>query len=488
MRRLICRADGNAATGLGHLYRMFALYEMYKDTFGVTFITREDSEIKVIPKDYKTRLIPTSLRLQDEAEWLSHHFNAHEDIILIDGYHFVGDYQKQLNNLGFYIMYVDDLVTKKLHANIVVNHSENLHRSQFNSSQDSIFALGTKYAILRPQFLEAAKQGRKVNTIDTAFVCFGGADALDLTSKAVEALLQCNPVKKIHIILGGAYKHNSIFKLAENNSVIKIHQNLDETNLIKVMSACNFAIVPSSTILYEICCVKMPVLSGYFVDNQKNIYAAFDEEELIYPAEDFSKYNVEDFKNRIEAILNKTDYNYFIANQSKLFDGKIKQRFLNLLKPLEFRKATLEDSRLLFDWSNDDLVRQNSFNSEQLIFENHNQWFAEKLKDESQLFLIAMVDNQEAGLVRYSIEENNAVVGISISKPFRGKQLAPRFLIDSAKQYFKTNALPIFAYIKKENIASIKSFKNAGYVYLKDTEVKGYDSKIYQLEKKESHD
>ena len=305
MRTLICRADGNASTGLGHLYRMFALYEMYKDTFDVTFITRENSEIKVIPKDYKTRLIPTSVSLHDEAEWLSNQFNAEKDTVIADGYQFIGDYQKQLKKLGFHLMYVDDLVTEKLHADIVVNHSQNLHRGQFNAVQNSIFALGTKYAILRPQFLEAAKRDRKVNAIDTVFVCFGGADALDLTSKAVEALLQCQPVKKIHVILGGAYKHHSVFKLAENNSLIKIYQNLDETNLIKVMSACNFAIVPSSTILYEICCVKMPVLSGYFVDNQKNIYAAFDEDELIYPAEDFSKYKIEDFKNRITAILEK---------------------------------------------------------------------------------------------------------------------------------------------------------------------------------------
>lgn len=485
MRKLICRADGNAATGLGHLYRMFALYEMYKGTFDVTFITREDSETKVIPTDYKTTLIPTSISLLDEAEWLSSKYNAHEDIIIIDGYHFVGDYQKKLKEIGFYIVYVDDLVIEKLHADIIINHSENIHRSQFNSSLNSIFALGTKYAILRPQFLEAAKRNRKVDAIDTAFVCFGGADILDLSSKAVEALLKCKQVKKIHVILGGAYKHNSIFKLAETNSGITIHQNLEEASLIQVMTACNFAIVPSSTILYEICCVKMPVLSGYFVDNQKNIYNAFNDEELIYPAEDFSKYKVEDFQNRIEAILNKTDYNYFIANQSNLFDAKIKQRFLNLLIPLEFRKATIKDSRLLFDWSNDDLVRQNSFSSDKLIFENHNQWFTDKLKDENHLFLIAMVGNHEVGLVRYTIHNEHTVVGISISKQFRGKQLAARFLVESAKEYFKTNALPIFAYIKKQNIASVKSFENAGYMFLKETKVNDHDSVIYQLEKKE---
>ena len=155
---------------------------------------------------------------------------------------------------------------------------------------------------------------------------------------------------------------------------------------------------------------------------------------------------------------------------------------------IEFREATFKDSKLLFDWSNDHLVRQNSFNSEKLIFENHNQWFTEKLKDDKQLFLIAMVNNEEAGLVRYSLEKNNAVVGISISKQFRGKQLAARFLVESSKEYFKTNALPIFAYIKKENITSIKSFENAGYVFLRDTKVNNHDSVMYQLKKYESHD
>ena len=249
------------------------------------------------------------------------------------------------------------------------------------------------------------------------------------------------------------------------------------------MQKCHFAIVPASTILYEICCVKMPVLSGYFVANQKNIYQAFKEEHVIHPGGDFSEYTVNDFSTAIKAILKLSNYDLFIENQTKLFDSKIKQRFLNLLLPVDFREATIHDSKLIFDWSNDDLVRQNSYNSEPLIFENHNTWFVEQLKDNKQLFLIALVDNSEAGLVRFTLKEEHAVVGISISKEFRGKQLASRFLIASAKIYFKTNALPIFAYIKKANIASIKSFENAGYKFLKATTLKGHESVIYQLEK-----
>ena len=32
-KKIIFRADGNATTGLGHLYRLFALVEMYKNDY-----------------------------------------------------------------------------------------------------------------------------------------------------------------------------------------------------------------------------------------------------------------------------------------------------------------------------------------------------------------------------------------------------------------------------------------------------------------------
>lgn len=483
MKTILCRADGNASNGLGHLYRMFALYEIYKADYDVRFVTREDSSLAVIPEGYNLITIPETVALNQEAQWLALQFDSKSTIIIADGYHFVGDYQKQLKQEDFYLVYIDDLVTEKIHADIVVNHSQKLQRHLFNTRKDTVFALGTKYAILRPLFLEAAKETRSVEIIDTAFVCFGGADALDLTSKAVEALLQCNPIKKIHVVLGGAYKHDTIFKITKNHPRISIHKNLNESELIRIMQECNFAIVPSSTILYEICCVNMPVLSGYFVDNQKNIYQAFDEDKVIYPGGDFSKYSAEDFRTAIKDILKMSNYQYFIENQSKLFDGKIKERFLNLLLPIEFRAATLKDSKLIFNWSNEALVRQNSFNSEALVFENHDEWYREKLQEASQIFLIVMVDQTEAALVRYTIQDDHAVVGISISKAFRGKQLASRILIDSAKEYFKTNTLPIFAFIKKNNIASIRSFENAGYTFLKATKVKDHDSVVYQLEK-----
>jgi len=55
------------------------------------------------------------------------------------------------------------------------------------------------------------------------------------------------------------------------------------------MQSCQMAIAPASTILYEVCSVKMPVLSGFYVGNQKQIYQGLVDENVVFAGGDFSK-------------------------------------------------------------------------------------------------------------------------------------------------------------------------------------------------------
>ena len=150
---------------------------------------------------------------------------------------------------------------------------------------------------------------------------------------------------------------------------------------------------------------------------------------------------------------------------------------------LSFRKATIDDTTLLFNWANDEIVRLNSYNSNEIDFTSHQKWFQAKLEEKNQLFLIGIQHNIEIGLIRFTLTTNHTVVGISIAKEHRGKDLATHMLRESAKEYFKNNNLPIFAYIKKENKASIHSFKKAGYTFLRNETVKECESVIYQLKR-----
>jgi len=147
------------------------------------------------------------------------------------------------------------------------------------------------------------------------------------------------------------------------------------------------------------------------------------------------------------------------------------------------RKAQAEDVELLYKWSNDDLVRKQSFNTERIPFESHCKWFEGKLKDQNTLIYIMEIEAEPASVVRFEIGDENTVIGISISAAFRGKGLGKNLIMEGVDEYFKKNKLPVVASIKKDNIASIKSFEKAGFSFLKEEIINNIDSVVYQKEK-----
>lgn len=484
-KKILFRADGNSVVGLGHLYRLFALAELYKVNYDFIFVTREDSALKVFKKEYSIKIIPKTISLKSEADWLAKYFNPENHIIIADGYQFVSAYQKCIKEKGFFLMYIDDLTTEYMYADIVVNHSPGVNQSDFKSESYTQFVLGTNYAMLRPTFLGAAREKRTINKIESAFVCFGGVDLYDLSIKAAKSLLKFEELLEINIVLGEGYLHKEINILANNNDKLLLHKNLNEEALCSLMKSCQIAIASSSTILYEICSVKMPVLSGFYIENQKNIYKELAKQEVIVEGGDFTKLTVFNFEEKIKTILESSQINSYIQNQHKLFDGKSRLRFLGLLNSLNisFRKATKNDLLQVYNWSNNTLVRENSYNSMPLKLKDHSKWFLDIIKSKDTLFLIAMVNNHPAGIVRYTIKNGYSVVGIIVSEEYRGQKLASKFLLKGANKYFEKFETPILAFIKKENTASVKSFQKANYKYFKDEIINGSSSFVYKLNK-----
>lgn len=484
MKKIIFRADGNTVTGLGHLYRTFALVEMYKDDYDCVLVTRHDSTMTVVPKNYQAEIIPAEISVDEEPNWLKGKYNQADTIVIADGYHFKADWHKAVKQNGFFLVYIDDLTTEHMYANVVVNHSLCVDKNDYSAEDYTRFALGTDYAILRPLFIEAAGKTREIKTIDTAFVCFGGADTLNLTLKATEALLQVISIKSIHVVIGGAYKHTDIFDLQSRDPKVKVYQNLGEAELLEVMKLCNLGIAPSSNILYELCSVKMPLFSGYYVENQKYIYKGGLEKGVFMGGEDLKNYAVADFKAKIEELINENRYQEYIDAQAKMFDSGIRKRFLDLLPQLTYRRAQENDVMLVFNWANDKLSRANSYFTEPIALETHKNWFAKKLQDKNCIIFIAEMNSVPAGMVRYEIANEHTVVGILLDENFRGKGIAVNLLKDTAPLYFKDSLKPVHAYIKHSNSASVRSFERAGYKKLRAEVVQGAESFVYELSNK----
>tara|TARA_B110000240_G_scaffold119248_1_gene133481 strand:- start:1968 stop:2996 length:1029 start_codon:yes stop_codon:yes gene_type:complete len=154
----------------------------------------------------------------------------------------------------------------------------------------------------------------------------------------------------------------------------------------------------------------------------------------------------------------------------------------NPMQSLKVRKCVNKDIKLLYNWSNDKLVRSQSFNSNKITIKEHEKWFAEKVENEKSLILINEFENKPVGVVRFELETFNSLIGILIDKNCRGKGLSSYMLIKSSEKYFETFSKPILAYIKESNIASLKTFKKAGFIFLKKDFVNKFPCVVYKLE------
>ena len=151
---------------------------------------------------------------------------------------------------------------------------------------------------------------------------------------------------------------------------------------------------------------------------------------------------------------------------------------------INVRNVTLGDKQIIFEWANDELVRSNSFNFDPILYNDHSIWFEKKMNDENAFYYICEVDGTPAGLVRFDKNENNTVRGISIDKKFRGRKLASKFLIKCCETYTELSDNIITAFIKKENVGSVRSFENAGFVFQRELKINKMDSYEYVFSKK----
>jgi len=111
----------------------------------------------------------------------------------------------------------------------------------------------------------------------------------------------------------------NIFCESISSHEIKIYKNISAEALVNIMLDSELAIVPSSSILYEVLSVKMPIITGYTVENQKFIYDSFIKNGLALGIESFPIKQMEEKINLInlemDQMLNRQ--NHFLTENHR---------------------------------------------------------------------------------------------------------------------------------------------------------------------------
>lgn len=134
-----------------------------------------------------------------------------------------------------------------------------------------------------------------------------------------------------------------------------------------------------------------------------------------------------------------------------------------------FRKANISDIELYFDWINDPLVREQSYNSKIIDFESHKKWFEVSLRDKSILMLIFQnEENQNIGQVRFQKQDKSkAIISISVDSKFRGKGYSKEMLELASDLFLDLNSnFSIYAFVKLNNLNSRFALEKAGFEFI----------------------
>ena len=134
------------------------------------------------------------------------------------------------------------------------------------------------------------------------------------------------------------------------------------------------------------------------------------------------------------------------------------------MQELFLREVTEADAKLLLDWRNERSVRENSFHSEIIAYEDHISWLIRKLGDPAEIMRIMMCGKMPVGQIRLSRDENGVEISYSIDKDFRGCGYGKE-IIRLGEALLKEQGYKgiLKGLVKKGNEASRKVFLSLGY-------------------------
>ncbi|WP_426668535.1 UDP-2,4-diacetamido-2,4,6-trideoxy-beta-L-altropyranose hydrolase [Mucilaginibacter sp. McL0603] len=314
--KILIRVDGSTKIGLGHLVRCIALAQMLKSDFDISFVCIE------IPSSSQREIKGLEFNLiiiNKEEEFLL--FVNNEVIVVLDHYGADSNYQKNIKNKGCKLVCIDDLHDKVFFADLIINHAPNVVPSDYMAQVDTQFALGLDYVLLRPAFLKKAKETITYKSINTAFICFGGADVRNITQTTVDILKNDARFKKIIIVTGAVYNYLSQLEQSiSNDKRFFSYNSIDSNTMTNLIEEAQLAIVPASGILQEVLAIGCKVVSGMYVENQKNIFENYRALEAFQSAENFSD---TDLIRAIDASFK--DKSTFV---NKFIDGRSGERLL----------------------------------------------------------------------------------------------------------------------------------------------------------------
>jgi UDP-2,4-diacetamido-2,4,6-trideoxy-beta-L-altropyranose hydrolase len=289
------------------------------------------------------------------------------------------------------------------------------------------------------------------------------------------------------VVAGGGNVHNDALEAASCASRAPIQLLRNVTDMPDLMAKSDLAISSGGTTAWEMAFMGLPCLIIVLADNQREVARNLQDKGAAMNLgwhEELTHRGVQEAVDDLRANLSHRN-SMSIAGQ-QLIDGFGVNRVIMAIveEIIPIRDATSEDCGLIFAWANDGEARSASFSPNSISVYEHERWFEQKLHETDCILLICMNNKGQAfGTVRFDIQEEDALISINLDRNARGKGLAGLTIIRTLIELFKRRRISkVNAFIKPQNLRSIRAFERAGFARIGLEQVKGSNAWHYALD------
>lgn len=466
--KLYILTEGFAFTGYGHVSRCLAIAKSFRN-FGieVTFIVNGDENVRSQLHDFPLIAV----------DWLREYPALREtfsvaDFLLIDSYLADKEIYDYLSALVPLSIFLDDYNRLDYPAGIIVNGTVGAEAIPYDFKPLRLYLLGRDFVILRDAFKQLPRRSEIREMIGSVLVTFGGTDPLNVTPRVLRVLTHFFPAWEKKVVLGAAFSDvSTVESLADSRTTFL--RNLDAEGMRDAMMTCDLAISAAGQTINELAATGLPSVVFKVADNQANNIAGWKMYGFIDDYLDATAdWDDSELCEALQSLASADKRRRMSLRGQELMDGCGSDRLVKRslysfgVYYLSLRPAADEDAGCLYALANDSLVRQNSFSTKSIAWDEHCAWFARLLADDGRRLYVFFVRNKFLGQVRFDSEDwREAIISISLTAAFRGWGLASVVLQKAVEAIHGEHPglKHIHAYVKPANLASRASFEKAGF-------------------------
>jgi len=418
---LLIRADANSQIGTGHLMRCLALAQAWQDRGGkVVFITACESGVlrkRLVAEGFQVISIEKPCPALEDWERTSQVLAQYPRAwVVLDGYHFDSLYQLRIKETGHPLLVIDDMAhLEHYYADIVLNQNLHARDLKYSCEPYTRLLLGTKYVLLRREFLKWQGWKREIPEIARkVLVTLGGADPDNVTLKVIEALQQIGVDGLEAVVIAGmANPHLEGLRSVVRNIRFPIHLETCVNNMPRLISWADVAIIAAGGTLWELLFMGCPAISYARNEFQSDVLEMLAKDDIVLGLGSIYQATSREMAAAIEKVMRCRSKRWWMSLSGELIiDGKGASRAIEAISGSDrgcrhrgskvyLRPINLREKQQFLEMATHYYKELNP------AFVPHEHWkerFLESILSDSNMFLRWItVDQEKIGFVLYGL-------------------------------------------------------------------------------------